>query len=219
MTTSGNSTSPEQEGVSWLFWESAVARAHLKITEAERRDSALSAAGLDHGRQYRNGGGANEAIPAEHAQLALIPKSPQHVIDGIVRLTVRVPLLPVEAVPREQVRAYMQSEAAQNRSMIDDIPSNDIFLEAVREDGSWQRFLLSPEGPRAYNDAGDVYDASPETIQKYGQFFEIQPNLDTMAAQMTLDAEWPSMEAYDNILRQYDLFTQDIAGGPRSSAA
>lgn len=187
----GEFYSGNDESLNRLLWESSVAIAHRHYSEAERADAALWDAGLNHVRLFRMSGGANNIVPAQHARFALVPQSKRVVIDDIVQLNVRLPLVPMTYEP-------------------DSAPSSDLFVEAVKTSGEAQRFLATPEGMRAYNDADDIEEMLIPTTD--GRLFDVAANLDTMAAQTEADALWPNLESLNRILLRYHVSPQESTG-------
>jgi len=180
------------EDLNRLLWESSADIARQKYVLANKADRALYRAGLDQLRLYSMGSGPNDAVPAEHVRFMLVPQSDAAALEDITQLFVRLPLRP------------------------NGKPTADVFMEAVRSTGESQRFLMTPDGARAYNDAGDIVDVFDDDAAEENRLFDVAATMETAAAAVEASS-WPTFEQLNFILQVYDVQPQETANGTNDS--
>jgi hypothetical protein len=150
-----------------------IERAQILLAQAMHLQETIVRSDIPFSRSYFHDSPSNDAVPVVHRKIVLVPKARMPEYEGVREVIVRIPTIEktdATAFPLNDVISYADSE---------DIPSNDVFVEVVPEDGEPPtRFLLVEDGVYPYEDSDDVWDndvLDEEDNRLYNHEYMIRP--------------------------------------------
>lgn len=201
---------PESLNVDWFLWDAAVGSSKQRLHRAA--DLSRSVNQQDYSLNFLALPAGDEIVPVPHARYMIEAVNSKTLLHGISRVVVRVPIIDSDRAPV----AVQNSGAIVANDFVNELPTNDIFVEAVKaETAEVMRFLVTEAGLQAYQDSGDVMP-SYDTYDISGTLFRINTlpgELDD--CQHDAKINWPNLEEFNEILNPrsgYEIVPQGTSG-------